>query len=72
MDSQSTTNTPAPTEAHHANLSIFLKLLERLGVVALTLAPAVAAPFVKNPQSAAILAAEAPIAQTLAQTLAQI
>jgi hypothetical protein len=36
----------------------------------LTLAPAVAAPFVKNPQTQAIIAAETPIANALAQTLA--
>jgi hypothetical protein len=65
------TPTPVtPTPAHHANLAALLAILERLGVIALTLAPAVAAPFVKNPQSAAILAAEAPIASALAQTLA--
>jgi hypothetical protein len=61
--------TSAPTAQHHANLASFLAILERLGIIALTLAPAVAAPFVKNPESAAILAAETPIASALASAL---
>lgn len=70
MPTTDPTPTPAPTPAHHANLATFLSILERLGVVALTLAPAISAPFVKNPQSAAILAAETPVAQALAAALA--
>jgi hypothetical protein len=62
---------PAPTPADHAKLHSFLTILERLGVIALTLAPAVAAPFVKNPNSVAILSAETPIAQSLAGALTQ-
>lgn len=60
-----TTNTaPAtPTPEHHANLFTFLQVL-------LHLAPAIAAPFVKNPNSAAILNAEAPIAIAIADALA--
>jgi hypothetical protein len=63
--------TPVPTAQHHANFQSFLQILERLGIVALTLAPAVAAPFIKNPQTAAIVAAETPVAQALAGVLAQ-
>lgn len=71
MNTPTTTPTdPTPTAAHHARLDSFLSVLERLGVIALTLAPAIAAPFVKNPQSQAILAAEAPIANQLAGVLA--
>lgn len=70
----STTATPiaasTPTAAHHANLSAFITFMERLGIVALTLAPAIAAPFA-SPRTAAIIEAEAPVAGALSGLLAQ-
>jgi hypothetical protein len=59
---------PAPTAQHHARLNAFLAILERLGLIALQLAPAIAAPFV-GPQATAIIAAEGPPASAIADAL---
>jgi hypothetical protein len=65
------TPTAPPTAQDHAKLHLLLALLERLGIAALTLAPAVAAPFVPAGTGQAVLAAATPVAQALAGALAQ-
>jgi hypothetical protein len=65
------TATPAPTAAHHATLNAFLAILERLGIIALTIAPAVSAPFL-GPNASAIVAAETPVTQALAAELSTL
>ena len=50
------------TSKHHFNLSLFLQAL-------IAIAPAVAAPFIKNPQTANIVATEAGVASAIAQAL---
>ncbi len=63
---------PTPAiAAHHARLDLFLGILERFGLVALQLAPVVVAPLV-SPQTAAIIAAETPATNALAQGLAAL
>lgn len=57
-----TPTTPAPTEQHHFNLTLFLRTL-------LALAPAIAAPFIKNPQTSAIVSQEGEVIGILAQGL---
>ncbi len=61
---------PVPTAQDHDKLHSFLRIFETIASAALTVAPAVAAPFIKNDHSQAVLAAETPIAGNIAQTLA--
>ncbi len=63
------TPSPAPTAQHHARLDAFLAILERLGLVALAIAPAVAAPFVPAGQGQTVLTAVTPISASLAGVL---
>lgn len=60
-----------PTQQHHDNLSAFLHFLSTLTQLALVLGPAVAAPFIKNPGTQAIVTAELPAVQALSQLLGQ-
>lgn len=65
----SATQVATPTAHDHAKMNTFLAILERFGIVALTLAPAVSAPFL-GPNASAIITAETPAAQALASVLA--
>ena len=60
-----------PTPQNHARFDAFLAILERLGIIALAIAPAVAAPFVPAGQGQAILAAATPASNAIASVLAQ-
>jgi hypothetical protein len=64
------TVTPAPTAVHHARFDAFLAILERLGIVALAMAPAIAAPFAPAGTGQAILTAATPVSNALAAALA--
>lgn len=73
--SPTTVPVAVPTAQHHLNLANFLQFLAHAGAaalpIALQLAPAIAAPFIHNSNSLAILNAEAPILIGLGQELAQ-
>ena len=67
--------TPQTPVQSTTNSSEFLTILQHVGMVLeilLPLAQASAAPFLKNPHSQAIAAAEAPIISAGAQTLASM
>lgn len=66
------TAAPEPTPIQHSNLQAFLVSAGHFGAILLALAPAVAAPFIKNTQSQAIETAEIPVVNALSQALAAL